>query len=61
MREIDSVVVDPDSSVAFAPGGKHVMLSGAASGTDAGTDITLEFLYDVDGILAVSATMQPRH
>ena len=59
MRPIDSFQVDPSSSIEFAPGGKHVMLMRPATNVVPGSSVTLEFNYD-EGLLIVSAIMQPR-
>jgi copper(I)-binding protein len=59
MRPVQSVSVDPSSSLAFVPGGKHVMLMRPSINTGPGSLVELEIHSD-SGLLIVNATMQNR-
>jgi len=59
MRSLDTVVIPGGESVAFEPGGKHLMLIGMGPDTGTGSSVTIELMYS-DGLLVVSATMQDR-
>jgi len=59
MRPVESIRVEPASSVDFMPGGKHLMLMDPSTSVVPGSPVTLEFHYDF-GLLIVNATMQNR-
>jgi copper(I)-binding protein len=59
MRSLDTVVIPGGESVAFEPGGKHLMLIGMDPGAGPGSSVTIELVYS-DGLLVVNAKMQDR-
>jgi len=60
MQALQAVIIEPGSSLAFAAGGKHLMLMQPTADSAAGANITLEIHYDSGGLLIISATMQTR-
>jgi len=59
MRPVESIRIEPASSVNFMPGEKHLMLMRPSASVVPGSPVTLEFHYDF-GLLIVNATMQNR-
>lgn len=59
MRAVDRVLVSAGDSVKLAPGGLHLMLIGASSGTVVGAPVLLELSHDA-GLLIVSADLLAR-
>ena len=60
MVALAPLIVDPDSSVRFAIGGKHLMMSDWLQEIVPGQQITLEFHYDGGGLLIVNTTVSER-
>ncbi len=60
MRRLDSVTIDVGESVKFESGGKHLMLIDPKECLDVGDSITLQFDYDNEGMLIVSAPLRKR-
>lgn len=59
MRRIDSVEVAGRSTLAFSPGGKHIMLMQPAADVQSGARVTLE-IQTSDNLLLVEAELQDR-
>jgi len=59
MRRIDSVDVAGQSTLAFSPGGKHIMLMQPAADVTSGTMVTLE-IQTSDRLLLVHTELQDR-
>lgn len=60
MRPLSSVVVHAGSSVAFAPGGKHVMLMDPVRALTPGSAVSLQVYFDTGEILIVETTVSTR-
>lgn len=60
MASMTTLVIDPHSSVVFAAGGKHLMMSGSLNLAEAGMPVTIEFHYDSNGLLIVATTVSAR-
>lgn len=60
MQFLDSLTIAEHSSVEFAAGGRHIMLSGARAGTLPGETVTLQFHYGTDGLLELEAPLRRR-
>ena len=59
MKDIDSLPIPAGGTVAFAPGGAHIMLSGLPHGLKAGTQIHLDLIFAHAGTVHVSVPVQP--
>jgi copper(I)-binding protein len=59
MRPVTSVNLPAGESVAFQPGGKHLMLMAPGEGVGVGSSVTIELEHSA-GLLFVSATMRAR-
>lgn len=60
MIPLDAITVAEDSSVEFASGGRHLMLTEPVQALAPGDEVTLEFHYGGDRPLVVQAPLQPR-
>ena len=60
MVSLPSLIVDRQSSVVFEPGGKHLMMSDSSKEIAAGRPVTIEFHYDINGLLIVATTIRSR-
>ena len=60
MRKLDSITIDAGERIKFESGGKHLMLIDPKAGLDVGDSITLQFNYDNEGMLIVSAPLRKR-
>jgi copper(I)-binding protein len=59
MRMKEKVVIAPGKTVAFAPGGTHVMLSGLKGGVTVGQNVPLVLLLADGSKVAVAAVVKP--
>ena len=59
MREVAVLHVDAGQTLAFQPGGLHVMLTGLKKPLVAGTAFDLEMLFEVAGPRKVKVTVRP--
>jgi copper(I)-binding protein len=59
MRRLDAVEIPAGGSLAFEPGGRHMMLIGMLPDTGPGSPVTIEIDY-TDALVVISATMQDR-
>ena len=61
MVSVAPLIIERHSSVLFAPGGKHLMMSGSPQEIVAGLPLTIEFHYDTNGLLIVTTTVSGRN
>ena len=59
MSDMDAMPIAAGATLAFAPGGAHIMLTGLAHGLKAGTHIRLDLTFVHAGTLHVSVPVQP--
>ena len=59
MKDMDAMPIAAGATVAFAPGGAHIMLAGLPHGLKAGTQIRLDLTFAHAGIVHVSVPVQP--
>jgi copper(I)-binding protein len=60
MVSLAPLIVAPQSSVQFEPGGKHLMMSDPRQEIVAGLPVTVEFHYDTNGLLVVTTSVSDR-
>ena len=60
MNRIDPLPIAANSSLAMAPGGKHIMLMNPQRNYDPGDQVTLELHYNHGELLLLQAPMQNR-
>ena len=60
MVSLAPLIVERNSSIQFAPGGKHLMLSDATAEIGRGMPVTVEFYYDTNGLLIIATTVSSR-
>ena len=60
MIPVDAITVAEDSSVEFASGDRHLMLTEPVQALAPGDEVTLEFHYSGNRSLVVQAPLQPR-
>ena len=60
IAEVTTLKFRPRSMVVLADGGKHLMLDQPAQPIAEGTSTTLQFKYNVDGLVIVSTSIQSR-
>lgn len=60
MLALASVTINAESSVAFAPGGKHIMLFDPTKGLTPGTQVSLQFEFSTGEILMLTAALKTR-
>ena len=60
MQPLTSLTLDPQSSVEFSPGGKHVMLSEKTTGLVPGEGVTLHLHFASNDLLIVEAPLMQR-
>lgn len=61
MRKVNHLVVSPKATIAFKPGGYHVMLSGVTGEFNPGDQIPLKFHFEEGVTLDVSAEVRAIH
>lgn len=61
MRKVNHLVVPPKTTLAFKPGGYHLMLSGITGEFNPGDQIPLEFHFAEGVVLEVSAEVRAIH
>ncbi len=59
MSDMDAVPIAAGDTVAFAPGGAHIMLTGLPHGLKAGTRIRLDLIFAHAGTVHVSVPVEP--
>lgn len=60
MISLAPLVIGPKSAIVFEPGGKHLMMSGAAREMAPGEAVTIEFHDNASGLVAVATTVRSR-
>jgi copper(I)-binding protein len=60
MSTLAPLTIDPETSVRFAVGGKHLMMSDWPQEIVPGLQISLEFHYEGGGLLIVNTTVSER-
>lgn len=60
MESLVPLIIAPHSSVRFAPGGKHLMMSGWTQEIMPGMPVSIEFGYATNGLLIVQTTVSRR-
>jgi len=60
MVSLAPLIIERHGSVQFEPGGKHLMMSVSSKEIVAGMPVTVEFHYDIDGLLIVATTVSSR-
>jgi len=61
MIPLAPLVIEPKSAIVFEPGGKHLMMWGAAKDLASGVAITIEFHDDASGLVTVATTVRSRN
>ena len=59
MSDMDAMPIAAGATVAFAPGGAHIMLTGLQHGLKAGTRIRLDLSFAHAGTVPVTVPVQP--
>lgn len=59
MRRLDDLPVEAGSSVALAPGGKHIMLIGLSGPLTEGMTVSLTLVFEKAGEVAIEAPVRP--
>lgn len=59
MRRIEGVPVPAGSSVAFKPGGLHIMLIGLHETLEAGSSFPMTLMFDKAGPVTIDVTIKP--
>ena len=60
MVSLVPLIIDRQSSVQFEPGGKHLMMSDPPQEVTLGLPVTVEFHYNINGLLIVTTTVSSR-
>ena len=60
MVSLSSLIVDRQSNIVFEPGGKHLMMFASSPDITPGLPVTIEFHYDIRGLLIVATTVSSR-
>ena len=60
MHEVPALTIPAQSSVVLQEGGAHLMLGKATAPPEPGQPVTLRLHYDSDGLVIISATLEPR-
>jgi copper(I)-binding protein len=61
MRPVECLLIPADGSVAMAPGGLHVMLTGLAAPLKPGEQFPMHLKFDRAGEIAVTVTVDGQH
>jgi len=59
MRRIESIIIEPEERVVFAPGGLHFMLFGLSEPLEPGGTIDLTLIFSNQDEQTVQATVRP--
>ena len=60
MISLAPLLIEANSAIVFEPGGKHLMMSGAAREIAPGAPVTIEFHDNTSGLVAVATTVRSR-